>query len=78
MGLVSRAGNEDSLKVIFKESQNNSTKVIFSKHSVNIHATKKELPAGELSGVPAPVVQVSAYCSPAAAHMPSPNKKETR
>jgi len=34
--------------------------------------------AGELSGVPAPVVQVSAYCSPAAAHMPSPNKKETR
>lgn len=38
MGLISRAGNEDSLKVIFKESQNNSTKVLFSKHSVKIHA----------------------------------------
>jgi hypothetical protein len=47
----------------------------FLKHSVNIHATKTKLPAGDLSGIPAPVVQASAYCSPAAAHMPSLDKK---
>jgi hypothetical protein len=27
------------------------------------------------SGIPAPAVQASTYCSPAAAHMPSPDEK---
>jgi hypothetical protein len=42
------------------------------------HATKKELPVGVLSGVPALAVQVSAYCSLAVAHMPGITKKKKR
>jgi hypothetical protein len=70
MCLISRAGNEDSLQIIFNKSLNNNTKVIYSKHSVYKHETNKELPVGVLSGVPGLAVQVSAYCSLAVAHMP--------
>ena len=75
MGLVPRAGNEDSLHVIFNESLKNNTQVLVFKHSVHKHATKKELPVAELSGAPALVVQASAYCFPAVAHMTSTNRK---
>jgi hypothetical protein len=43
---------------------------------VKKHLDRDPLPPSlSFSGIPAPVVQASAYCSPATAHMPSPDKK---
>jgi hypothetical protein len=75
MGLVSRARNEDSLQIctarvlITVKAYSTATKY----HDQ--HSSKKDLPAGELSGAPALVVQASAYCFQAVAHMTSNKQK---